>query len=337
MKYYEEYKGFSNEELVVLAQAGNRAARDYLVLKNDRMISTILGKYTRHYNTDMYRELYNEAVTGMLRAIDGFDSTKGFKFTTYAWEYTQGAVLLAMRRSSEGKCFRIGREQKKAFIDIMEAEDRLRQTLMREPTTEDIAKELGKTRQEVEYLINLNSNHSSLNEVIFESNKGSDGDIYVQDKVEDENSISEDQIINNTLLREAISQLDPKRQKILKMIYVDGYPQHEIAKKLGTSQCYISNELRASIKILRRILTGEFEKPVEQRDLNFAKGKSVKIRCRETGDIFESMKEASEAYGVSHSNISRCVNGKVYSAGKHPVTHEKLTWERVNYDEQFSD
>ena len=151
MKYYEEYKGFSNEELVVLAQAGNKVARDYLVLKNDRMISTILGKYTKHYNTDMYRELYNEAVTGMLNAIDGFDVTKGFKFTTYAWEYTQGAVLLAMRKSAEGKCFRIGREQKKAYINIMDTEDRLRQILMREPTTEDIAKELGKTRQEVEY------------------------------------------------------------------------------------------------------------------------------------------------------------------------------------------
>ena len=90
MKYYEEYKGFSNEELVVLAQAGNRVARDYLVLKNDRMISTILGKYTKHYNTDMYRELYNEAVLGMLRAIDGFDTTKGFKFTTYS----PGSILI---------------------------------------------------------------------------------------------------------------------------------------------------------------------------------------------------------------------------------------------------
>ena len=49
------------------------------------------------------------------------------------------------------------------------------------------------------------------------------------------------------------------------------------------------------------------------------------------------MKDASEAYGVSHSNISRCVNGKIYSAGKHPITHEKLTWERVDYSEQFSD
>ena len=85
MKYYEEYKGFSNEELVVLAQEGNKEARDYLVLKNDRMISTILGKYTKHYNTGMYRELYNEAVTGMLRVMEGFDTTKGFKFTTYAW------------------------------------------------------------------------------------------------------------------------------------------------------------------------------------------------------------------------------------------------------------
>ena len=57
MKYYEEYKGFSNEELVVLAQAGNREARDYFVVKNDRMIGTILGKYTKHNNTDMYRDL----------------------------------------------------------------------------------------------------------------------------------------------------------------------------------------------------------------------------------------------------------------------------------------
>ena len=48
MKYYEEYKGFSNEELVVLAQAGNRVARDYWVRKDDRMISGRLGKYTKH-------------------------------------------------------------------------------------------------------------------------------------------------------------------------------------------------------------------------------------------------------------------------------------------------
>ena len=53
MKYYEEYKNFTNEELVILAQEGNKEARDYLVLKNDRMISTILGKYTKHYNTDI--------------------------------------------------------------------------------------------------------------------------------------------------------------------------------------------------------------------------------------------------------------------------------------------
>ena len=83
---YSKFKGLTNEELCVMAQNNNREARDYLVLKNDRMISTILGKYTKHYNTDMYSELYNEAVLGMLRAIDGFDTTKGFEFTTYAWE-----------------------------------------------------------------------------------------------------------------------------------------------------------------------------------------------------------------------------------------------------------
>ena len=43
MKYYEEYKGFTNEELVVLAQAGNRTARDYLVLKNERKTMQIFG------------------------------------------------------------------------------------------------------------------------------------------------------------------------------------------------------------------------------------------------------------------------------------------------------
>ena len=58
MKYYEEYKGFTNEELVVLAQAGNRAARDYLVLKKDRMISTILSKYTNTTYDKVMSELF---------------------------------------------------------------------------------------------------------------------------------------------------------------------------------------------------------------------------------------------------------------------------------------
>ena len=49
MKYYEEYKNFTNEELVILAQEGNKEARDYLVLKNDRMISTIFLAYFKTY------------------------------------------------------------------------------------------------------------------------------------------------------------------------------------------------------------------------------------------------------------------------------------------------
>ena len=60
------------------------------------------------------------------------------------------------------------------------------------------------------------------------------------------------------------------------------------------------------------------------------KGKnSKKVKCITTNEVFNSIKDAEEKYGVSHQNISKCCKGKYKSAGKHPVTGEKLIWEYV--------
>ena len=58
--------------------------------------------------------------------------------------------------------------------------------------------------------------------------------------------------------------------------------------------------------------------------------RSVNIKCVTTGEIFNSISKASEVRGVSRANIRKNLNGKRKSAGKHPVTGEKLTWEYVD-------
>ena len=58
--------------------------------------------------------------------------------------------------------------------------------------------------------------------------------------------------------------------------------------------------------------------------------KARKIKCITTGEIFDYMKEASEKYNIKQSNISSCCKGKLKSAGKHPITSEKMVWEYID-------
>ena len=92
------------------------------------------------------------------------------------------------------------------------------------------------------------------------------------------------------------------------------------------------NQLHAYKTGLRKPLKGEnspwFNKHHSEESRNkISKANSKKVRCITTNEIFNSLKEASEKYNTSH--ISKCCKGKIKSAGKHPVTGEKLIWEYV--------
>ena len=329
MKYYEEYKNFTNEELCFLAQQGNEDAKKYLVEKNVKFINMFTLKYTSSPYTQEYDDLFSEACIGFIKAIDGFDTTKGFKFNTYAGQYINGAILLALRNGSDGKCFRIGREQRKLFSKMFDVEDKLAQKLGHTPTLEETAEAMDMTVRELSYIINLNKGHQFLEEKIVENERQNNSDILAMDKVKDKKAETDNEIITRLIIDKAISKLRPRRQEVLRMLYWDGYTQAEVAEVMGVTQCVISREKIMGERMLKHMLAKELNIPAKTKKINENCGHNMKIRCITTGEEFGSLREAEAKYGVYHGGISRAANGKQGSAGKHPETGEPLRWEKV--------
>ena len=331
MKYYEEYKGFTNEELVFLAQEGNEDAKKYLVKKNQPFINMFVQKYTKNKYTQEYDDLYSEACIGFMQAVNRFDTTKGFKFNTYAGSYIDGSIKLALRSTVlDGKCYRVGRDQAYAYKRAGKVEAELEQKLGRTPTLEEIAKEMDMDIRKLADIIIMNKEHGSLDDTKWQNDKKANGDILVEDSVSDKKIKTENEIIRDIIIDDAISKLSPKRQFILRKLYWEGYTQAEVAEMTGVTQCLISREKRLAVKMLRSILAKELDIPKLKPQKKTGENGNKAVRCITTGEIFESIRQAEKHYGIYRGGISRNVNGIQYMAGRHPETKEPLRWEMVD-------
>lgn len=78
----------------------------------------------------------------------------------------------------------------------------------------------------------------------------------------------------------------------------------------------------------------EYQKQIDKWRKAGSEANSQKIKCITTGEIFNSQSEVSRFYGIPQANISKCIRGERKSAGKHPITKEKLTWKLYNQNEE---
>ena len=334
MKKNRECVKFTNEELAILAQAGNKEAEEILVKRNMRLVGHIAKVYAQYESAYDYEDLVNEGAIGLIQSINHFDPARGTKFVTCAGNYIKGALGNAVRGAAEGKCFRIGREQKKIYRQIVATSERLQQELLREPTSQEVADRMGMDIVEMEYIFNLNRNHESINKIIFNGEKANGGDITLEDSVEKSLSPTTDQIIDSIILKEAMSHLSERRQFVLTKIYWEGYSQEEVAEMLGTSQCNVSRDKLNAEKQLKDIIQNQFNKPKDKRRYDNRKEYTkTKVRCINTGEIYNSLREAERMTGVGHSNLCKHLMGQRKYCGQDPVTGEKWVWERISNDE----
>ena len=324
------YKKLTNEELALLAQNNNKEAEEILVKRNMRLVGYIAKAYAQYESAYDYEDLVNEGAIGLIQSINRFDPARGTKFVTCAGLYIKGVLGNAVRGASEGKCFRIGREQKKIYQQIVATREELQQELLREPTSKEVADRMGMDIVEMEYIFNLNRNHESINKIIFNGDK----DITLEDSIEKSLSPTTDQIIDNIILKEAMSHLSERRQFVLTKLYWEGYSQEEVAEMLGTSQCNVSRDKLNAEKQLKDIIQNQFNKPKDKRRYDNRKEyERTKVRCINTGKIYNSLREAEEMTGVDHGGLCKHLMGQRKYCGKDPVTGEKWIWERISNDE----
>lgn len=221
--------------------------REELIKENMPLVKSIAKKFFIPGKGFEYQDLVNSGVIGLINAINGFDTEKGAKFSSYSYIKIKSAILDEIRKQSPISKYNLTKVNKyNRVVEKLQAE------LLREPSSHEIAKVLNISEKEV---FDIESNIDmlnivSLNHVIFE-----DTNETIQDIISDGeehipiNIIEEEEKLE--ILSKAIANLKEKEKLILSLYYYEDLNLKEIGKVLGVSESRICQLHRKSIMSLR--------------------------------------------------------------------------------------
>ena len=217
-------------ELLKRVRAGDKAARDELVKGNLRLVLSVIQRFSnRGENMD---DLFQVGCIGLIKAIDNFDISMDVRFSTYAVPMVIGEIRRYLR---DNNSVRVSRSMRDTAYKAMQVKERVISQQGREPSVEEIAKELELRTEDVVLALEAIAEPVSLYESVY-----SDGGdtIYVMDQIGDGNDDSN--WLDEILLREEIQKLSPREKRILTLRFMQGKTQMEVASEVGISQAQVS-------------------------------------------------------------------------------------------------
>lgn len=217
-------------ELLKSTKQGNKTAREELINGNLRLVLSVIQRFSsRGENLD---DLFQVGCIGLIKAIDNFDIDLGLKFSTYAVPMIIGEVRRYLRDYAP---IRVSRSLRDTAYNAMKIKERIINETQKEPSVEEIAKEMGVKKENVVIALEAIVEPVSLYEpVYFDA-----GDtIYVMDQIGDSNT--DVNWIDEILLKKAINNLGEREKTILSLRFMNGMTQTEVAKEIGISQAQVS-------------------------------------------------------------------------------------------------
>ena len=181
----------------------------------------------------------------MIKAIDNFDINQDVQFSTYGVPMIIGEIRRYLR---DNNSIRVSRSVRDLAYKTIQVKERFNKEKGREPTLEEIAKELGVQKEEIAFSLDAIQDPVSLQEPIY--NDGSDS-IYVMDQVKDTKN-SDENWAENMTISEALKRLNEKEKNIIEKRYFDGRTQMEVAEEIGISQAQVSRLEKNALENIKR-------------------------------------------------------------------------------------
>lgn len=240
-----KYTSAEQAEMLKCAQNGDEEMKTRFIYGNLRLVLSVMHRFlNRCPNAE---DLFQVGCVGLIKAIDNFDMTLNLKFSTYAVPMIIGEIRRFLR---DNNSVRVTRSMRDLAYQALKVRDKLEGKFNREPTVEEIAKELNQSFKAVSIALDAISEPMSLYDPIY--NDDSDT-ISLMEQVSD-NTCSESDFSTKVSIKEALKTLPPKEREILEMRYFMGKTQIEISQKVGISQAQVSRLEKNALQIVRRAL-----------------------------------------------------------------------------------
>ena len=234
------------DTLLRLAKAGDKKARQELIEGNLRLVLSVVSRFDKRGESP--DDLFQVGCIGLMKAIANFDPDKQVKFSTYGVPMIAGEVRRYLRDNS---AIRVSRSIRDVAYRVLQCKEAMIRSMGREPTLEEIAKELELTTEEVSQALDAVCAPVSLYDPVFAD--GGDP-LTVMDQVKDTKN-TEGHWMDHIALREAFQSLGEREKRIVSLRFYDGKTQMEVANVLGISQAQVSRLEKAAIGAMRKIVS----------------------------------------------------------------------------------
>jgi RNA polymerase sporulation-specific sigma factor len=238
----------SNEQKKVLfdrMHKGDMSAREEFIRGNLRLVLSVIQRFNNR--GEYVDDLFQVGCIGLIKAIDNFDVSQNVKFSTYAVPMIIGEIRRYLR---DNNSIRVSRSLRDIAYKALQAKERLTNKNSKEPTVDELSKELEIPKEDIVFALDAIQDPISLFESVYHD--GGDA-IYVMDQVKDEKNHDENWL-EGIALNEAMRRLNDREKLILNLRFFDGRTQMEVAEEIGISQAQVSRLEKTALTHMRKYI-----------------------------------------------------------------------------------
>ena len=238
-------KESEKEALFARIKAGDQQAKEEYIKGNLRLVLSVIKRFgASNENPD---DLFQIGCIGLIKAINNFNTDLDVKFSTYAVPMIIGEIRRYMR---DNHSIRVSRSLRDTAYKAIYAKENYVKQYLKEPTVQEIADEIGISKEDIVFALDAIQAPMSLQEPVY--NDGGDA-LYVMDQISD-NKNKEENWVENLALQAAMEQLNEREKFIIQLRFFEGKTQMEVAEEIKISQAQVSRLEKNALRQMRRYL-----------------------------------------------------------------------------------